>query len=1636
MYTKLIFFISIVLGATASAVAQNGLENIVIEKYYVSNAADEANANTALVDAGYTGTLPVGSVTWRIYADLLPGWGVQAVYGVSGHPLILTTTTSFFNHPNGNTTGGNFASNSTSIIGDGTTLLDSYLSCGAVAPGRFGVIKTEDNSAAVPAGGGPNLVINPSSVLANNDPSASPALTTADGIYNTANNPSLIALTLLGDVAGPPVNIFTDGAVSGGSFNSTNCSWGVLGQQVGAFPVGTNRVLIGQFTTDGVFTYALNLQIRNTTTFAVQNFVSSNPVGSEILLASLSGTVNQTNAAPTVSITAPVNGANFTTGASVNITANAADSDGSVTQVEFFVNGVSIGVDNSSPYSVNWTAVAGTQNLTAKATDNNGASTTSSVVIINVNANVPPTVSITAPANGATFTSGAAVAITATAADADGSVTQVQFFINGVSVGTDITSPYTVNWTAVTGSQNLTAIATDNNGATTTSSAVVITVNPPANVPPTVSIIAPVNGATFTAGATVAITATSADSDGSVTQVQFFVNGVSVGTDNTSPYSVNWTAVTGTLNLTAVATDNNGATTTSSAVVITVNPPANIPPTVSITAPANGAGFLVGAVVNITAIAADADGTVSQVEFFVNGVSVGVDNTSPFAVNWTATIGQKNLTAVVTDNNGATTTSSIVVINVNSPSNNPPTVSITAPANGASFPSGAIVTIDANAADSDGTITQVEFFVNGVSVGVDNTAPYSVNWPSVAGTQNLTAMATDNNGAMTTSAVVVINVAAPPNNPPTVSILSPANGAGFTAGSSIPITANAADNDGVVTQVEFFVNGVSIGIDNTSPYSVNWTAVAGAQTLTATATDDDGAVTTSATVVINVNASTNVPPVVSITAPSNGANFTAGASVLIIANATDSDGSVVQVEFFVNGVSIGVDNSTPYSVNWTATAGNQNLTAVATDDSSAVTTSSVVVINVTGGAGANLPPTVVITAPSNGANFQPGDTVTITANASDSDGNVIQVEFFVNGVSIGTDNNAPYVATWTAQPGQFILTAVATDDSSATATSKTVTVNVKKSAGSDYTAGILSGLCNDSTFCMPVTAVAPVTDLIGYDIVLGYDKTKVSPTGIVFKRNDLLQPNFDTSMVNTAYTNDAINSQVYISVFFNGTAPANARFSGIGDVVCVEFAKTGMGVNDIAVFELDTVMESKITGVRFASTDDGSYTNYPDSLFSSHLKFWFDSSPIRYDAASPASYLRTDIYGNTANCGKRSVALATPDTNGNFTVNFNSVSSLEFVKDILSTTDVQPVVNGFDAFLTQQVLINDPAFVPSVYQIIAMDVNTDGFVSAGDLSQINQRTVLFIPEFLQDWNYNAMGVSNGEPSRDWLFVDSSVVVTDPAYSISTTYPGNDGIGFSKFRVPNVGFCNSLPVTNNGGCPLVGSEEYIGILLGDVNGNYASNNGAPSPFRSNAGRIIVDLQSVIVDDLVQTVPVYVESMEPVHAIDLAFAYDHSNLSFKGVLNTTGNMRVLSHENPVDGQVRITSSTTAPLNTDFSFWSINMETNPGAIQSGFFNKVKGYINGEPAPVDFRFGSDTPAPSMISAYPNPAKDVLNVFVAEDALVELFDMNGRLIESRFNVPAGVRTAFSVETLSDGVYVLKANTGKTVSTLRVIVRK
>ncbi len=148
---------------------------------------------------------------------------------------------------------------------------------------------------------------------------------------------------------------------------------------------------------------------------------------------------------------------------------------------------------------------------------------------------------------------------------------------------------------------------------------------------------------------------------------------------------------------------------------------------------------------------------------------------------------------------------------------------------------------------------------------------------------------------------------------PEVVITSPANGASISG--TVPVSADASDNAGVV-RVEFYRDSaVSLGTDTSAPYSVNWdsTSSPGAHTIYATAYDaSDNAATSTA---IAVSVADIVPPSVQITNPLNGGTVAGQTTVSITATASDTVG-VTRVDFFVNNALRCSDTAAAYSCNW------------------------------------------------------------------------------------------------------------------------------------------------------------------------------------------------------------------------------------------------------------------------------------------------------------------------------------------------------------------------------------------------------------------------------------------------------------------------------------------------------------------------------------------------------------------------------------------------------------------------------------------------------------------------------------------------------------------------------------------------
>ena len=195
------------------------------------------------------------------------------------------------------------------------------------------------------------------------------------------------------------------------------------------------------------------------------------------------------------------------------------------------------------------------------------------IVFSSVVSNQSPVVSLTSPTNNASYATPASIYISATASDADGSITRVEFFNGTTLLNSDASAPYTFTWTNVAaGSYTITARATDNTGAVATSNPVTLTVSNAADTQaPRISLTSPTNAAVYNAPANISMAANASDNVG-VTRVEFYNGTTLLNSDTSSPYAFSWTNIAaGSYSITAKAFDAAGNTTTSAVASISVN---------------------------------------------------------------------------------------------------------------------------------------------------------------------------------------------------------------------------------------------------------------------------------------------------------------------------------------------------------------------------------------------------------------------------------------------------------------------------------------------------------------------------------------------------------------------------------------------------------------------------------------------------------------------------------------------------------------------------------------------------------------------------------------------------------------------------------------------------------------------------------------------------------------------------------------------------------------------------------------------------------------------------------------------------------------------------------------------------------
>ena len=354
----------------------------------------------------------------------------------------------------------------------------------------------------------------------------------------------------------------------------------------------------------------------------------------------------------------------------------------------------------------------------------------------------------------------------------------------------------------------------------------------------------------------------------------------------------------------------------------------------------------------------------------------------------------------------------VVVVPVTILADNPPAVTLTAPAAGAQVLEGTVVSLQATASD-DYQIKKVDFLAGGKVVGTALTSPYTATFialaPAGGNEIELRAVATDNAGQQTLSQPVRLRVNRDAT-PPIVNFARPSGGASFVEGTTLTVEVIAVDDAGI-DRVEFFVQGTRFQIVKSQPFVANLTLPSDAAPngpvsvpISATAYDRAG---NPATRTLSITATPDAPPSISIKqAPPSGSDVLERTTLVLEANATDDIG--VEVDLLLDGEVLATRSNAPFRFEYKVPDADDAgeplrfvMRAVDTISQTAVT--PVIELRVVD----QKAPEVQIISPTPGQQFFEGDKVQITATVTDVNP-ITGVEIFFDGASLGVLTAPPY----------------------------------------------------------------------------------------------------------------------------------------------------------------------------------------------------------------------------------------------------------------------------------------------------------------------------------------------------------------------------------------------------------------------------------------------------------------------------------------------------------------------------------------------------------------------------------------------------------------------------------------------------
>lgn len=545
--------------------------------------------------------------------------------------------------------------------------------------------------------------------------------------------------------------------------------------------------------------------------------------------------------------------------------------------------------------------------------------------------------------------------------------------------------------------------------------------------------------------------------------------------------------------------------------------------------------------------------------------------------------------------------------------------------------------------------------------------------------------------------------------------------------------------------------------------------------------------------------------------------------------------------------------------------------------------------------------------------------------------------------------------------------------------------------------------CNPASATYDICYTATNLDrVIGVDIDFRYpNELKPVTTNFITLKSKALEPvGGDASQIEV-YSNTDVAGQVSTSVYFDFSAPLDAEWAGEGEFICFSFemSDTWDGTASTETIVTNSLVESYATGIGEESAAEASL-----EIITMTGQIYVNGDTTRPLVNGINFNGTTEIMTADENCDddNRWTKTFNTENDGEFSIAAAGSENLRITRN--TTENDLSIIGGADALRCVFIRLG-LGDAPTLTELLAMDVNGDGFASAGDITNILRRSVGLIPDY---------PTQEGEVASDWKF------------ALSSTIEQLEGNTYDWKNVPVLSQC--IPVPENA-CDA--TVQYDAFLKGDLVSSWT---GASALKTAAETSLILDVAAKHMIEMETTyrIPVYAQDIESFFTLDLDLPFDATKVNIEDiVLTEIGQSYDIQYvwNTPEEGRLMMASYTIQEIDTDQPLFEIIVNEDVTGEEFGagtsYFNGIASsveVIESTTVGIEDILGKSSSLTAIQNIHPNPANNVVMVNYSSklsgNLEVQIMDLAGKTVILQSPDNTG-RTAMDVSQLQDGLYIL-----------------